>query len=902
MVKHSETFRLIGFEAPADLETGICTALYAAHPLSNQVFLASPEIEGDRTSSIAFFEEVVPEQDIHYLMSEECREVSIGEPWRDAFLIRGKFCFGTTNELLAAIDSEGGLGSGFPLTALDLLSSQAGGKRKEALSTAYEFLNEKIGHKTAKRWLVETYLRGQILVNLRQDLSVVNASLSTLEALRQLHLTLDTESNLIAINLLHLPDGMASEELAVIKALTTNRAVTELLNELPLGRNKPSLVVNFGKPTVPKHYVPKPVLIVPYGPEAEKLAQHFQKTRQDQGFVVDRSWPGQMFDVWRDDAVDHLSTKELKGYSIVVAVVSERSEELRINPSLAALEEMLQHNDAPELIVAPILPPSRPSRHLSLDRQASLFDGSLGQTLLDTSFVRSPGWVGDHTKSLTRRLSDHIEKACLLLLSEPEVLDRVSNRKNRQTDGILCVYPSKLSKHVKSEFDYLSEAVAFSTLSEKRIARAFLEHRHSLSSKLARESGNYDVALRPMKPSNFEALAEQSWTMASKHFAPGFEVNSIENETNFPRSKQYIPYSKADLLLFSEPRKRRFIITAETPNLELIRYAEETGRQAMRYTDKHSLRRFSDTSREQLWDFEIPEDFQCSQRFPVVDHPPVFRRASNWDAQFLLAEAWRSWLDRYPDHPMRRVGKFVLPTGTRNANNVPTLVAISERELERVARTDDRGLEELSTLFVPQRSHGSTDVIIEPVLQNDLNADISRWVFRDGRFPIVPRKLPEWLTVPKGWIAFDGDTFSAAIVASGILETWMKSHSSRGSGWGRRPVAQSILDAFPWPDGFRIEGLPASIYCVDPSPSFAKAAQDLPFEELTGDFQHPSQSELELEIDFPTRRLLLNETLKLYGAQGVRTEGQALEFLMNMAERFRADFSTNPFGRFADKS
>lgn len=885
MLEDLETARLVGYEAPADMQTGFCTALYAAHAQSNQVFLAAPAIEGDRNSSVSFFETVIPDQNVNYLNAEDCREVSVGDPWRDAFLMEGKFHFGTPTELSDLIGGLGKLSSEYPLTALDFVSNHPGKARREAMAVAYGFVAEKIGLPNAKRWMIEAHLRNHLLVILRRRLNAKNASMLAFETMRHLQVILNEDIDTISINLLHLPEGMTPQDVDEVEALTNDDAVSLLMNDLPGNLKGLKLRTRLGKASVSEPYVPKPVLIVPFGRDAARLARSFSDTNKGPRFIVDPSWPNRMFEVWDDYELDRLNSKKLRDYSILVALVDENSYELAVHPGLTAIKEMLKRKDAPQLLVAPVLPLDRPSQHFEPESQMSFFDSFHSQLLLDTSFVRSPLWSGSQNTSLSRRLVDQVEKTCLVLLSEPDVLGRILERKKRQPRSVLCVYPSKPNRRVASKFDYLSETAAFSTTSERQIARTFLEAINQSNVQRRMDSGKYDLALRPMGECEFEDLATQAWADASKYSGVPYEVQSTDENSSFASPALNYPNYSAELLLFDEPKKRHIFFTAETPSLEQVRLAEKAGRQVVRYTDRFSLKKLSNPERQCLWEFELPEDFQPLKRLPEVDGPSVFRRASDWGIQLVLAEAWRLWVARHPNHPLTRVGKYILPTGLGSSGAASPLVAISERELERAARFDDRGLEELSRLFVPNRSHDASVVLFESFENDELHTGISRWVFREGRYPIVPRRLPDWLTVPRGWIAFDGDIYSAAVVASGALETWLKGHSPRGSGWGRRAVRQNDLDGFPWPDAFELIGYPATVSFPEPPRSFSAVVHDLSFPELTEEFRDPSQRELEIEIDFDTRQALLAETLDLYGLSGLRGEGEALTLLRDLAAR-----------------
>ncbi len=188
---------------------------------------------------------------------------------------------------------------------------------------------------------------------------------------------------------------------------------------------------------------------------------------------------------------------------------------------------------------------------------------------------------------------------------------------------------------------------------------------------------------------------------------------------------------------------------AGTPNLEQVRLAEKTGRQVVRYTDRFSLKKLSNPERQCLWEFELPEDFQPLKRLPEVDGPSVFRRANDWGSQLVLAEAWQLWVARHPNHPLTRVGKYILPTGLGSSRAASSFVAISEREIERAARFDDRGLEELSRLFVPNGSHRDSVVLFEPFENDELRTGMSRWVFREGRY-VLARRLRQSMSLVPG--------------------------------------------------------------------------------------------------------------------------------------------------------
>jgi hypothetical protein len=852
--------RLIGYEALTDEPTGICAGLFMPVGKSNEVFIAVSSIEGSTDTTIAGFATVTARRPIYFGLEHEVFEVSIGDPWKDVLLINGETSFGTREELRDSLAiSLKILFRDYPFTAVDLFRELPGGKRRDAVGAAYERVAKTIGPSRARTWVVDTYLRNQLLTHLRKKLTHRNASVMAMEALRHLELKWDRTENAILASL--SGDGeFDREDIEPLLLLEHDTVALEIVSELPPPLDGLRLFGELADAKLVRHDRPKPILVIPIGKSADLVSRLLLEDSGRTAFLVDVNWPSRMF---QKTSVRELGKLDHREFSLVIAVLDAnltRTDHFQFEQ----LRTLMERRIALPLLIVPTLPKHHPSLHLVSREVDGISEDGPRTMILDTSAVRSPLAMGLKMTSLARRIAELTSIACLLLLSKAHVLESFVRRAHEE--GETCVTVSSLPDGPDGpSLPLPSEAVEARTrrkrLSQISEIRASIPMRRRPSFP----PGTYELSVSRLRADGIDDLAMAAVTKVLESGGLGDAPRKAEPPAYLRVPLEYP--SLASLITVEIDGTVRLLVTAESPSLEVLLVCETHGIQAVRYSDTSTLQQLlRPGENERRWDMVVPADVLPITLRPAFGIAPTFFRAAEHPALLLEFDAWREWAAAYPRHPLITKAKRLVENGSKSESK-RRLVAISHWDVRSSIAESDHAISVLQQ--VSERYSAALGVnrlmLIEPPKQDG----VDRWVFRAGRLPITPRRLPEGYSVGDGWIAFDGDRYAAAMVATNIVSTWMRLQKTSSTGLQSRAAANG-LNSFPWPEAFS-RSREDAIVCDSPTLGFVMACDRISFSELTWDVTSASERAWEAEFDQSIRDDLT------FAARSMFSEGDGSE-------------------------
>lgn len=880
-----ETMQLISYEMLTNERTGFCTPIYTARGKNNHSFIAVPSIEGDAVSTVSAFQTVVPRVGTQVVPAHLERNVSVGDPWTDVLLLQGTVHVGSRAELIATAEPLfNDLLRTHPFTLIDLYRDAKSQHRARAIEAAHERLRTTLGVEMADRWAVETYLRGQVQTQLRRRMSDNNASLAMWERVRDLRVVHNQQGRSIRITLNQTEAELPKNDLHSFLSLNDDETLLAFLGELP-GRLA-DLRIELG-PVRPKDslaYVPKPILIVPIGRRTLRLVSSLKRASQNDRFSVNSSWPRQLFHIAESDDLGSLSEPDLTRYSLIVAIVDEQEPYARQEQALDRLLAFSVEQDGGAVLVAPMLPQDGPSPWFGDTQRLLPFDTASRMLVLDTSFVRSPLWYGDRGQSLQRRVIDHALKSALALVSEKGTLERMISAGSRRPGTLLVLRRASGDPgHSESRWRYLSEAVSDGvSYSEPGQGVDLIDVEAKSRGNRVDTSGLYQLSLLDGSDRNFTELAlaavEKSLRRrSSTRFAdsPAFLRKRYGLER--PDLATVIPIHDGGVTAMP------LLVTSEAPSLAALLAAHRDGLQMVRYTDEKSLKALLVENSGRPWQGRIPDEFIPLKRTGAPSREGLFHTAFQPNAYIVSHELWDDWRLHFPNHPMAEEGLEIVSTGRAGAAQ-QSQVALPKSLFDDPRSFESPGSDELKkVLGRPYRRLSEDAVALLDQPASTKGPNIHRWVFKDSRLPVVPRRLPEGMTVQRGWVVFDGDVYSAAVIASDLFGIWVRGHSrSSPRSWFSMHF-EGELNIFPWPENFSIDKETNCVRCVSPTLELSELTNELSLPDLPLAPSNASTLQLSNEIDPDLRWRLARALLECYESPELLSEVEVLALLRERA-------------------
>lgn len=188
MTGTGEVLRLMGYEALTP--QGFALPLFASTGRANRWYTADASLPGDPTATIASFRPHTPEQPVG-LSADMYREARVGDPWLDVFLWEQVPHVGRAIDIWQALTpTRDAISAQAPLSLLGLATQAEQDPESWALA-ARDWRADEFGPESAHHWVVETYLRGLAVSQLRRQLGSAVASGSKRRALFEVALVED---------------------------------------------------------------------------------------------------------------------------------------------------------------------------------------------------------------------------------------------------------------------------------------------------------------------------------------------------------------------------------------------------------------------------------------------------------------------------------------------------------------------------------------------------------------------------------------------------------------------------------------------------------------------------------------------------------------------------------------
>lgn len=882
MISPFRTMSLYGYEVLGDERTGFCTGLYTAVGKTNELFVPVPTVEGDESSHVMGFVSVEPEGEHKRYTGDEIT-LSVGDEWKDLLLVDGYVHFGTRTELIE--EFEPWLKKLFrhhPFTALDLVRGHdRGGARRTALRMAYDRISDRLGKSNAERWSVETYYRSQVLKILRRKMQKSNASAAAIEAVRHIQVAVFPKRKTISF-VVPVEGEWNPDDMQPFLRLEEDSYAHELLREIPSVARNFKLEARFETGSLKSHYRPKPVLVTALGRGAERFLRDLQLDGGRARLASDANWPSRLFEFAKvKELVRHPESMPLKNFSFLAVIVDEDGKSDRLRSQMYEIQDALKDSGGIPLLVVPVLPRQRPSKYLRSVQQVPIFDESNNCLTLDTSFLRSPGHPRFKVASQSAAFLDYFTKACLLLLNSPDTLSRFVSASSRGRVQ-RCLRVAEVIDPIFGPRLAPSEAVSVRTVRSDLGERSFLWNAGEARVKHESHGATlFELSLEDIRQDGFADLAEAALRQAISRTGIGAVEFRLEgNAQRLPIEMQFPDMTAAAIVSFPDGSKRSILITAESPTLNAVKSAERYDMYVVRYTDRPTLKRLLAAPDEYFARRPLPQDLAALRVYQGRNTDNVFRRAGQAEGLFVTVFDWQRWEQEFSGHRLARRGMHVVPNGTRNVGGDNRLVFVSDHDVQGFGLNNpgDVGLKALLEFQIRATAPGR---VVDDSELSFPGQNVYRWAVRTNRRLFIPRRLPETLTVPEGWVVFNGDRYAAAVIVSDIFEIWMKGHAATSDLPGPAFTQLRAFNAFPWPAGFILDG---TVTCSAPPSYFSELAKELPLSELDLDYREPSATQLRQEIAAGFRYELGQSLLATYGLEGNCSEAEILSRLIFLSE------------------
>ncbi|WP_179039750.1 hypothetical protein [Rhizobium leguminosarum] len=880
MISPPKIMTLVGYERLTEEPTGFCTGLYSVKK-ENQTFVPIASVEGSANSTVAGFRPVSPRTP-HWLDGTEGSFLlAAGDPWADVLLVNDKLHFGTRPQLRTALDGKlDELYADYPFTAVALLSDVSGSDRREAVKAAYQRVSKVFDVDHAEAWATETYFRDQVLSHLRRKLIARNASPIALEAVRHIQVLRERGENKLIVT---MPGSFELDpsDVGPLLALGDDREALSLASELPGDLGALSLRGRLADGKLVSHYRPKPILLIPFGKTAGRICAMIMEEGGVPRFLVDANWPRRLFEQAHSAVVNFPGREQ---YSLAVAVVDDDMVGHGVI-EFDILQSIIRgHGDIP-LLVAPTLPDRGPSRSLTVERQFPIFEHDLRHMLLDTSAARTSLYVGNRSTTIARRTSLLIEQACLLMLQRPDYVDRFARAVRGERDLCLTLSFQKDDDGFLADRFFPTEAA--SRNSKSFSVRAPMRLGENKSRQRLARKGVYELASARLRSEGISdlAVAVIGDVLRQRNINPDDLIKS-ERHVEIPGLGLKFPDLTAGIEVEIAP-DARLLVLAESPTLETLVVAENHGYHAVRYTDTSTLRRLLFDEARPGWRWTIPDDIVPVASRLDLETTSVFSRPSQNPGFLVPAKDWSEWLNAFPTHPLATRARAIIPTVASGRKAGGLLVALNHRDVANAARLGGDAWDALYAYGSPLNPphYGINHLSLSESVEEP---NVERWAFRLTSPSIVPRLLPTNCAVGDGWFVFDGDIFSAAVVASKVFSAWIRANAPQVNGPARQ--ADRLLNSFPWPDNFNTTTQNA-IVCISPTTELEAACAALELPVLAPDFVEPSNRSAERYIGSTYGDQLTSAVLGLYG---IRDTSSEIEAITRICDHYGISYRNRP--------
>ncbi|NEK20616.1 hypothetical protein [Rhizobium leguminosarum] len=805
---------------------GLALPCYASGPHSNAWYAAVCSIDGDHSGRIMSFEPIEAD-DVIRLPASSARAVSIGDPWHDVLLWKDDFYVGTPAIIVAQLGERiAEIASNAPLILLDLAMASDDLDRAALVQAAYVHVQAQWGTDEAERWQTDIFVRQCLMVEARRLLAAAGEH-NAADVIRELEvgrmggsLMVELPEALRELFLSHQilqayaeRAAALSDEIGIILTpisaeddATAQVALSSLAVVDPIERNQRLRIDE----------TPARVLVIASSGRARLLLRHIRAPDwnpdwdgrfrpEDRGTLGVISPPaGQLHRTRLDVVAEGTHLPELERYAVIIYIADDEAfEGDRARVTFAQIQAVFAHRDAPLCILAPTLPAQMPPSALANRSVAT--ERQLFNTILDTSTVRSPFWVGNSKRSIDRRFADLVSATAQLLGEgsplyawltedrpryEPLILSIASGMRRDRNEAVLS------SEVSSAGLDY----VRLKDSEPELFAWAEMPFGGERTQVLHGEAtvGRHDPDFRGF----IEAVVRrelQGKLLASDHRIVGEIPVSIADLLRYPHLSAAFRRERSDVIC---------AVTAEAPNLQALRAAAKIGWSIVRYSDREGLQGIASSKTKQTP--PLPSDISLPKLNRLGRNRGLaIRGVDPRDVIRIPADAYYQLRERFADPELfgavrwyrSSINLFQDPPSSTGIAAIPAALFFKAEERRdewaRFLREHDH-VEVPSAGLLAKRTSDLRASWVEPV------DGAWRLMFEDGKLPVRFGPVDREEIAAQTFFTIDGDATVVLLFSSRLFQVWARATLTRSPSWSSRFSITRTFETFPLPDDFVI--------------------------------------------------------------------------------------------------
>lgn len=809
---------------------GFSLPCYVTRPGANRWHVAVCSIDGDHTAKIAGFEPF--DGDVIPLPASSQRVVAVKDAWHDVLVWNGVEHVGTPEIILEQLDDQlEEIAEKAPLTFLDLSVAVDAPDLPERLAAAYLYLEVRFDTAVADHWQAELFVRQRTMVEVRR-LVRKPRSAHMARAIRLIEVTRSASGLTITV-----PPAVA----AALEQAQTTEAFLERIDDLSRNAGAPLILAGLREmpaqstlsETVPPVRQPRKqpvvgdasVIIVLSGSKAKAIGRHLGSLE----WQPDWNAPEDADAVWnrggkvsrRGISVgstalpeirivdEQMALPKLDGVATVIWLADDETVERDWGRSVPAeLRAAMEQGIEPLCILAPALPPFSPSRVLA--RNSDDHDLPPFFTLLDTSAARSPFWGGNSKRSIDRRVADLVMAAAVLTVPDSPLREYLSTDRPRYEPLLLSI-ASGSGRGPEAGAALASEVSAAgleSFAKPHKSAERFAWIERPLDGtrrkvQLGRASvDRHRPSFRPFA----QAIVQNNRRLAGikvDERMTGEVPPPIEAALAFPE------FSAAFRLEKAQTASRGCIVTAEAPDLKLLRAAADDDWQICRYSDEDALRDLVEARRSDGW--QLPREILLPQLSRLGRNRGLaIRGVDPRDVIRFPTEVYEQW-QRYDGSDFEGAIRWYRSDQNRYGEP-PETAGMAALPVAVFREAEDQGHPAVEFL-----RHAPGVVVPAPEALARRTADLRasweppapepgarRYMLDDGRIPVRFSHLDDREVAAQKFFTLDGDGSIVAILLSRMFAVWAGATLSRSPSWSSRFSVTKTFETFPIPDQFTV--------------------------------------------------------------------------------------------------
>jgi hypothetical protein len=807
---------------------GFSVPCYVTRPGANRWYVALCSIDGDHAATIIGFEPF--DGDVTELSSPSQRVVTVGNPWHDVLVWNGVTHVGTPEIILEQLDDQlEEIAQKAPLTLLDLSVAVDAPDLPVRQAAAYRYLETRFDKTVADHWQAELFVRQRTMIEARRLVRKARSPRMA-GAIRLIEVGRSDRGLTIAVP----PEVAAALEQAQtvdafserVDSLSSIAGIGLKISGLPDSRADAAMsdAVPALRPVQADLMTGGSVLIIMSGPKAKVIGRHLGKFewRPDWNVPEDAEnarWNRRKLSHRRDVTVgltdlpqmqvidEHMAMPKLDDVSTVIWVADDESVARDWGRSLPAeLRAAADQGLEPLCILAPVLPPSHPSRILARSGEAQ--EVPPFYTILDTATARSPFWGGNPKRSIDRRVADLVIAAAVLTVPDSPLRAYLSTDRPRYEPLLLSI-ASGTGRGPEAGAGMASEVSpagldGFAPRRSKAEWFAWIERPETGS----RRKGQLGRACVDRHEPNFRPFAQAVVAtnrrlagMAMDERLAGEVPPTIEKSLSFPE------FSTAFRIETKRSGTRGCVVTAEAPDLKSLRAAAEERWQLCRYSDEEGLADLVEGRRSALW--QLPRDIRLPQLNRLGRNKGLaIRGVDPRDVVRLPAETFKRWhdeggadLDREIRWYRTEPNRYREPPESAGMAALPVAIF---RGAEDTGHPAAEFLRNSPDVFVPApealaRRTADLRASWEPPERRT-----RRYMLEDGRLPVRFGLLDDREVAAQKFFTLDGDGSIVALLLSKMFAIWAGATLSRSPSWSSRFSVTKTFETFPIPDQFMV--------------------------------------------------------------------------------------------------